>query len=398
MTFEWEDITDELLEKVVCFSVNWTIGMGEPGDFEAITENGQIYYAELNSRSNSPKAIKLPNRFLGVHPNTSYEEQEIGKWRWVDAKYARIYIRKDQYDRIYPEIEKLGDQAWISGITSVKKLLDPQNKLPTLIFSETQAIRDKIKRERREYEEWKAKNRLVEGEDFEWKEFGSYDGSGFDCGYYLLLFKENDDGTISGSKWTIVCQREQFQEGSFKSNAPVEAYNLYYKRYENMGGILNYPNDGKRAGTEIYQYTTLTDHPYDYGRFHRTYFTLEEAKSAAMTRNEAIGWGNYYKTNLLKRNWSEMTVDEAKKDYFRAVKRAKELQLLFPRICSEVFRILSKYDTPGNAISEIAETLGLSENDVRIIWRFFPDCSLFTERGLSEAEKILTEAREFYDV
>lgn len=401
MTFEWEDITDEILENVVLvqYYPNSTDGFVEgAGKLTAITKEGRSYTIGFEKTS-TKREVEILKLFLGELPKTDFVGTkficETEKWRYVSFWRANIFIRNDYYDRIYPEWKKRNAEKWYISPTDVAlELFDPQNKLPKMVLSETQAIWDEQERERKEREEWRAKNRLVEGEDYEWKEFNR----GLERGYYLLLFKENENGTISGSKWTIVCQREQFQEGSFKSNAPVEAYNLYYKRYENMGGILNYPNDGKRAGKEIYQYTTLTDNIYSYGEFHRTYFTLEEAKSAAMIRNEAIGWGNYYKSNLLKRNWSEMTVDEAKKDYFRVVKREKELQLLFPKICGEVFRILSKYDTPGNAISEIAETIGLSKNDVRIIWRFFPDCSLFTERGLSEAEKIMTEAKEFYDV
>lgn len=53
-----------------------------------------------------------------------------------------------------------------------------------------------------------------------------------------------------------------------------------------MGGIPEYPEQGKREDKEIYRYTTLTDDlkKSDHGRFHRTYFTLEQAKSAALIR------------------------------------------------------------------------------------------------------------------
>ena len=66
-----------------------------------------------------------------------------------------------------------------------------------------------------------------------------------------------------------------------------------------MGGILNYPEDMKFEGKEIYRCTTLDDPKYhDYGEFLRTYFTLEEAKSVAMTRNE---WGGINKSNIIKK-------------------------------------------------------------------------------------------------
>lgn len=159
-----------------------------------------------------------------------------------------------------------------------------------------------------------------------------------------------------------------------------------------MGGILKYPEKGEDK--EIYKYTTLTDGVNSYGKFWRTYFTLEQAKSAALKRNEFIGWGNYYKDNLLRTNWDEMTLDEAKKDYFRAVKREKELQLLFPKICGEVLRIMSKYDRTGDAANEICESLRLSKSDVRFFMGIFSHSSMFSKCGLEETEKILAEAKE----
>lgn len=394
MTFEWEDITDEFLEKIVCFSFSRSSGQGDPGMLEAVTENGQEYLIGLYCTRE--KETEIRNRFLGYYSDTNYAElkrtHEIGKWYCTEFLFRTIFIRKDCYDMIYPEWEKQRKRGRISPTEVARDLLDPKGKQPRVVLSETQAIWDEEERKRREAEEWKAANRLVEGEDYEWKEIEAYS----ERGYYLLLFKENEDGSISGSRWTIVCQQEQIEEGSIRAGAPVEAYNLYYKSYENMGGILEYPEDGKREDKEIYRYTTLTDDPKEpnHGKFHRTYFTLEQAKSAALTRNEYIGWGNYYKVNLLKRNWSEMSLVEAKKDYLRAVKREKELQLLFPTICGEVLRIMSKYNWPGNAVTEICESLRLSKSDVRFFMCIFSHSSMFSKCGLEEAEKILSEAKD----
>lgn len=402
MIFEWEDITDEVLEKVVLVQYLPTSTSGfidSAGSLRAITEEGREYLIGFDKTS-WDRQTEILELFLGELPKISFNDAkvtyELEKWQhaklWV---WSNIFIRNDHYDRINSEWQKQHDKEWyISPTDAARELLDPKKEQPEMVLAETQAIRDEEERRRKEREEWRAKNRLVEGEDYEWKEFENV----LDKGYCLLLFKQNEDGTISGSKWTIVCQREQFQEGSIKSNAPVEAYNLYYKRYENMGGILNYPEDMKFEGKEIYQYTTLDNPQYhDYGRFHRTYFTFEEAKSAAMTRNEFLGWGEYYKSNLLKRNWSEMSLEEAKKDYFRAVKREMELRLLFPEICGEVLRILSKYSSLYDAKKELGERLGLSEADVRIIYDFFSSVSMFSQCGLEEAEKLLEEAKE-YDV
>lgn len=74
MTFEWEDITDELLEKVVCFSFDRSSGLGGPGSLIAITENGQEYFIGLYCTW--VKENEILNRFLGDSPITSYSELE----------------------------------------------------------------------------------------------------------------------------------------------------------------------------------------------------------------------------------------------------------------------------------------------------------------------------------
>lgn len=89
-----------------------------------------------------------------------------------------------------------------------------------------------------------------------------------------------------------------------------------------------------------------------------------------------------------------MTLEEAEKDYFRAVKRQKELQLLFPEICGRVLQILSKYDFPADAVGEISEKLGLSKKDVIFIYSCFSDCGMFCRHESEKTKKMLTEAEE----
>lgn len=388
MTFELEDITEELAQKVIFVQYIHSSGLGGVGSITAVTEEGQEYYFGLHECESSEKELEILKRFLGENANDKerYADPEnhkgfkdLGSWLCK----GQVLVRKDFFDRYFDAFQKRDMKI---SPEAVRAMLDPQNKLPRKIYRRTAEIWKEEERRRKEYEERQVKNRLTEGEDYEWKEF-EY---GFEKGYYLLLFKEDNDGSISGSKWTIICQIEQFEEGGQYSNAPIEAYNLYYERYENMGGILKYPEKGEDK--EIYKYTTLTDGVNSYGEFRRTYFTLEQAKYAALKRNEFIGWGNYCKDNLLRTNWDEMTLEEAKKDYFRAVKRQKELRLLFPEICGEVLQILSKYDFPVNAVDEISEKLSLSKKDVRSIYRYFSDSGMFCKYGIEETKKMLAEA------
>lgn len=390
MTFELEDVTEELAQKVIFVQYTLSSGLGGVGSITAITEDGQEYYLGLHECESREKELEVLNRFLGKNADNKerYADSEnhrgfkdLGSWLCK----GQVLVRKDFFDRYFYAFQKRDMKI---SPEAVRDTLDPQNKLPRKIYRRTAEIWEEEEKRRKECEAWQVKNRLAEGEDYEWKEF-EYGG---EKGYYLLLFKKKDDGTISGSKWTIICQIEQFEEGGQYSNAPIEAYNLYYERYENMGGILKYPEKGEDK--EIYKYTTLKDGVNSYGEFWRTYFTLEQAKSAALKRNEYIGWGNYYKDDLLRTNWDEMTLEEAKRDYLRAVKREKELQLLFPEMCGQVLQILSKYDFPVNAVSEISEKLGLSKKDVIFIYSCFSDCGMFCKYGIEETKKMLAEAEE----
>lgn len=55
------------------------------------------------------------------------------------------------------------------------------------------------------------------------------------------------------------------------------------------------------------------------------------------------------------------------------------------------YLLLGKYDSLYDAKKELGESLGLSENDIRIIYGFFSSVLMSSERGLEKAEKLLGE-------
>lgn len=108
MTFEWEDITDELLEKVVCFSYKITGGgfefTGQPDFLHAVTENGQEYVFGLDECPQANYEYEILDRLLGKCPVGLSDHEiakwrcdrlfkkkqtgEVGKWRWEDSLYG----------------------------------------------------------------------------------------------------------------------------------------------------------------------------------------------------------------------------------------------------------------------------------------------------------------------
>lgn len=53
-------------------------------------------------------------------------------------------------------------------------------------------------------------------------------------GYIKFWVRKNNDGTFSGFRWLIQVQKEQSEEGNYKLDAPIECYNLFLQKYENM--------------------------------------------------------------------------------------------------------------------------------------------------------------------
>lgn len=139
MTFEWEDINDEVREKLVFVSFRRNTGLGEYGAVIAITKNGQEYMVGLEGCADRQKEDEILERFLGENLDSvgqcSYCENLKGfrkteKWlyKWIPISY--IYVRKDFFDKLIPEIE--GSES--SPEETVRRLLDPQDKRPKIFI------------------------------------------------------------------------------------------------------------------------------------------------------------------------------------------------------------------------------------------------------------------------
>ena len=84
-------------------------------------------------------------------------------------------------------------------------------------------------------------------------------------------------------------QKEQYEEGGYKLDAPIECYNLFLQKYENVE---------ENVFDEFEDFYSKYIKYYKTGEFVRSYKSLEKAKEAVGIRNEWIGWGNVNKKNV----------------------------------------------------------------------------------------------------
>ncbi len=133
-------------------------------------------------------------------------------------------------------------------------------------------------------------------------------------GYYTFLFKKQADDSISGYKWTVVYQPEESEYGLMKKPVTIEVYNLYFKEYRNVAGVLGYREPG-HTNWQCYAKSTIQDGVHSYGKFVRSYKTFELAKGAALYWNGGNGWGNVDKSNIIRVSLDEKTIAEMERDF-----------------------------------------------------------------------------------
>lgn len=150
LTFEWEDITDEILNKVVYVEFK----RGDtllPCFVTAITEDGREYFAESNELDKEDDIREL---FLGDNlslddrfaiPENRKNFRAMGKWIYkrvyMHKSALQIFVRKDLFDRFISVYEERNEDLY-SALNAARKLLTPQ-ELPRKIHSQTLAIWDR---------------------------------------------------------------------------------------------------------------------------------------------------------------------------------------------------------------------------------------------------------------
>lgn len=403
MAFKLEDLTQDFFDKVVFLVYDCSSGLGGPGDVTMITENGEEYILGIEGFEHSEweldKFIPLLAKGEQKDPidcRPFFLVEEKG-WKYV-YNFGNVLIHNDYYEKIYEVYEKCKEKSnYASLIDSARRVLNSDNKMPRNVYEGTEAVWKKEAEEKEAAEQRKGLVRLTE-DDLDWKDLyinnQKFNGARLE-GTYLLLFKKIMDGSISGSKWTIEFQRQECSPCCHKMDAPIETYNLYYKSYENMSGILRYKEPNEQ-GCSCYEFSTLEDGVNDYGKFVHSYKTLETAKEGALYRNECIGWGNYFKDNLLSIDWRKIDIADVEKEYSEKIMKEesdnKKLQILFAEKYQDIYMALAEHDFPGDAIKDITEKLHITREDVIKMWKFTP--VMFCKNELDEARRMLEKMDE----
>lgn len=212
-----------------------------------------------------------------------YHAEDNG-WSYCSDFATDVLIRNDLYDKmnqVYYEAEHR-DLEHSDCYRLLRSVLKPKHDMPRKIYKKTQENLDREEQERKKRECKLAKIRL-EASDLKWKPLHLNNIiSNSVVGYYAFLFKRQGDGQISGYKWTVLCQPKEEEHGKIGTPAVIEAYNLYFKEYRNVAGVLGYMEPAHSEWLQCYEKSTIHDGIHSYGRFVRSYQTLELAKEAAL--------------------------------------------------------------------------------------------------------------------
>lgn len=394
MSFVFEDLNEELFEKVIAFSYRMGSGMGGPGDIFLLTRGGKRYVIGEDGFEGD---WLCPATYFPFMAEAKGEEGEE-KWFHVEwGMWKAIYIRKEYKERL-EEVLKGGtkqfnkeypcwwDYVWLAlGI-------DPDSE-EYFLYDKTKEIREREEEERKKAEEHFEAVRL-KPDAYPWRELYCNNQVPLEGamstleGYYLLLFRRHEEGRIDGAMMTITFQREQISAGSYTSDAKIEAYNLFYHYFEDIRGPLEIPpyQDGslREELEKDYRGYLSCSSVNTRDRFIRSYESLEEAKHDAMFWIQV--WGGINAENVIPYATKRDDIDEMRKKE----KREAELAILFIERYADLIEVIKKYDFPGNAIWEVSELLGIDEKEIRFLYSLF-DPMMFTTTRMNTIRKVMDE-------
>ena len=231
------------------------------------------------------------------------------------------------------------------------------------------------------------KEKLTENE-FNWKPMhvnNIPDNS--EMGVYALLMRRND-GKIKGVKYSILYQYEEHSPMLIYSDAKVEAYILFYADYDDIIGPWDYHSVSRQECAELYgkenhfppelayyDWITFSDGDiHNFGRFLRTFRSLEEAKAYAMYYAN-VNSGGINKETILKQEEESRIEDHVNRiahyeayqmyrKYYKKILDAISEENCFPDSCSGGGVYLREA-----ILKKVPE---ITEEQLRMIWRELP--------------------------
>ncbi|MCM1225478.1 MAG: hypothetical protein NC548_64640 [Lachnospiraceae bacterium] len=348
-TFTLAELTEDFFNTLCYVERMRSSELGGPGCILMITETGQEYLLGIEGYDELKPEETVPLFATGDERDEKefrkiYHAESNG-WTYASDFAADILIRDDLYEkmnRLYYDREhrdlKHGDCYMLA-----RRVLNQKEQGERKVYVKTQERWDREEEERRKAEE-KRKRLALTPQDVEWKPLHA---NNLLCnpieGTYMFLFKKQENGEVAGYKWTIVFQHEEFTHGGQKSDAPIEAYNLYFKDYRNVVGVSGY-REPDYMGMQCYQKSTIRDGVHSYGKFVRSYKTLELAKEAALCRNDWIGWGNVNRENIIRVSLDEKAIAEMEKEYEEKAEENSRMQIGTDITFKEIRNYLSRID------------------------------------------------------
>lgn len=393
MSFNFEDLNEKLFDKVIAYSYSIGSGLGGPGAICLLTEDGKEYYIGQDGFEGD---WIYPEKYFPFMKDTSSDEG--GKWFCSIKEYAPEEIRCRKDLKSYSTIEKRFKEnkkidSWQDVVWQAMGI--ERNDVEYIMYDKTKENRKKHE------EEWKMSeehfNRvIIKPDTYEWRKLywnnaipkDDSDDSWLLQGYYLLLFKRTDEGCINGAMMTIAFQREEEKEGEHSMDAKIEAYNLFWQTFEDVRGTLEIPKYQGQSATKELESTfggRLSCYCVNNrDNFIRTYFTLDEAKRAAM-------YWLMVKCGINIENVIPYGADRNDFDITRKKERHEaELLLRFTERYGEVIETIKKYDYLGNAADEVARILDIDREEVRFIYHMF-NPMLFTTTRRQTLKKTIGE-------
>ena len=258
------------------------------------------------------------------------------------------------------------------------------------------------------------KEKLTENE-FNWKPMhvnNIPDNS--EMGVYALLMRRND-GKIKGVKYSILYQYEEHSPMLIYSDAKVEAYILFYADYDDIIGPWDYHSVSRQECAELYgkenhfppelayyDWITFSDGDiHNFGRFLRTFQSLEEAKAYAMYYVN-VNSGGINKETILKQEEESRIEDHVNRiahyeayqmyrKYYKKILDAISEENCFPDSCSGGGVYLREA-----ILKKVPE---ITEEQLRMIWRELPfvlekRTQDWIERERQFSEKYIREQRK----
>lgn len=293
-TFELEDINETLINEIVFFDISYP-GMGDPECVIFITRSGDEYIiSQQGTDWHLADIVKLFPDIYEVWKNQEngakdeYGFTAINNWKIIPEFAGVFFVRTDFFEKFNFKYQAASASEKEIPCSIARLLFGRESYAPDerMVYAKNQECWNQDIQEeiagKREIE----KNRLSDT-DVPWMKYYNTIGEG----YIKFWIRKNNDGTLTGFRWLIQVQKEEYQEGSYKSDAPIECYNLFLQKYENMDAKLF--ND-----LENIYFTYVQCH--EAGKFIRSYKKIEKAKKAVSIRNEWIGWGNVNKKNVYK--------------------------------------------------------------------------------------------------